>query len=75
MVILQILAGILLAVLFWKLVQLTVHILLTAVGLFFLLSLVFPGVLLLLGSLLLVMVSLIATLALLCIGTAFRTKT
>ncbi|AEI40230.1 hypothetical protein [Paenibacillus mucilaginosus] len=75
MVVLQILAGILLAVLFWKLVQLTVHILLTAVSLFFLLSLVFPGVLLLLGSLLLVMVSLIATLALLCIGASFRTKT
>ncbi|AFC28876.1 hypothetical protein PM3016_1974 [Paenibacillus mucilaginosus 3016] len=75
MVVLQILAGILLAVLFWKLVQLTVHILLTAVSLFFLLSLVFPGVLLLLGSLLLVMVSLIATLALLCIGAPFRTKT
>ncbi|MFN0223398.1 hypothetical protein [Paenibacillus sp. KR2-11] len=72
MVILQILTGILLAVLFWKLVEFTVHVLLMSIGLFFLLSLVFPGVLLLLGSLLLLVVSLFATLGLLCIGAFFR---
>ncbi|MDO3681480.1 hypothetical protein [Paenibacillus ehimensis] len=72
MVLLQILGGILLALALWGLLKLTLKALLWVLGGAFLLGIVFPGLLLLLGGLVFVMISLLATLGLLLLLSAFR---
>ncbi|NEN83603.1 hypothetical protein [Paenibacillus elgii] len=72
MVLLQILGGILLALALWGLLKLTLKALLWVAGGAFLLGIVFPGLLLLLGSLVFVTISLLATLGLLLLLSAFR---
>ncbi len=72
MVLLQILGGILLALALWGFLKLTLKALLWVFGVVFLLGIVFPGLLLLLGGLVFVMISLLATLGLLLLLSAFR---
>lgn len=72
MVLLQILGGILLALALWGLLKLTLKALLWVLGGAFLLGIVFPSLLLLLGSLVFVTISLLATLGLLLLLSAFR---
>jgi hypothetical protein len=72
MVLLQILGGVLLALLLWTMLKLAVKALFWVIGLTIVIGFVFPGILLLLGGLVFVFISLLATLGLLVLISAFR---
>ncbi|CAG7651003.1 hypothetical protein ACFQI7_21555 [Paenibacillus allorhizosphaerae] len=73
MILLQIAGGTLLALLLWAMLRLTLKAALWAVGIAMIVAFIFPGILLLLGGLVFVTVSLLATLGLLVLLSAFRT--
>lgn len=72
MVLLQIAGGILLALMLWSLLKLTFKALIWGIGLTLLISALFPGVLILLGGFIFVLVSLLATFGLLVLVSLFR---
>ncbi|TVY08301.1 hypothetical protein [Paenibacillus cremeus] len=71
MILLQIIGGALLALLLWTLLKLTVKAFFWVIGLAVIIAFVFPGMLLLLGGLVFVLVSLLATFGLLMLISAF----
>ncbi|UUZ79922.1 hypothetical protein LJK88_33595 [Paenibacillus sp. P26] len=72
MVVLQIAGGILLALMLWGLLKLTFKALLWVLGLTVLVGVLFPGLLILLGGLVFVFVSLLATFGLLVLISPLR---
>ncbi|MCZ8514370.1 hypothetical protein O9H85_18475 [Paenibacillus filicis] len=72
MVLLQIAGGIVFALLLWSLLKLTFKALLWGLGFTLLVSAVFPGLLILLGGFVFVLVSLLATFGLLVLISLFR---
>jgi len=72
MILLQIAGGMLLALLLWTMLRLTLRAALWTIGFAMIVAFLFPGIALLLGGLVFVAVSLLATLGLLVLLSAFR---
>ncbi|WP_372814690.1 hypothetical protein [Paenibacillus sp.] len=72
LILLQLAGGVLLAVLLWTVLKWTLQALLWGLGTVLTVTLIFPGVLIMIGSLLFVAIGLLAALGLLLLASAFR---
>ncbi|MGG2201159.1 MULTISPECIES: hypothetical protein [Paenibacillus] len=72
LILLQLAGGVLLAVLLWTVLKWTLQALLWGLGTVLAITLIFPGVLIMIGSLLFVAIGLLAALGLLLLASAFR---
>lgn len=72
LILLQLAGGVLLAVLLWTVLKWTLQALLWGLGTVLAITLIFPGVLIMIGSLLFVAIGLLAALGLLLLASSFR---
>lgn len=72
LILLQLAGGVILAVLLWTLLKWTLHALFWGFGTLLAVILIFPGVVMLVGSLLFVAIGLLAALGLMLLASAFR---
>ncbi|MED4601752.1 hypothetical protein P9314_13680 [Paenibacillus validus] len=72
LILLQLAGGVLLAVLLWTVLKWTLQALLWGLGTVLAITLIFPGVLIMIGSLLFAAIGLLAALGLLLLASAFR---